>query len=136
MADQVTDYFRELLATGQFNWLTADVKAVFVDTTLYTFDLSHQFLSSVPVGARLATSGNLQGKTATGGACNADPLVLASVPAGPPSGQFLLYWDVGGDATASPIIIKLDSYSNLPVYFNGGNVTINWPTDANKIFRP
>lgn len=135
MSDQVTDYARELFATGQINWLTDNFKVVFIDTTLYTFDLSHQFLSAVPVGARIVTSGNLQNKTATGGACNADPIILPSV-SGPPSAQFIIVKDVGGDATASPIIIKIDSYQNLPVTFNGGNVTINWPTDQNKIFRP
>lgn len=133
MADAMYNYARESFLSGLLNLLTANVKAVLVDTSLYTFSLTHQFLSSIPAGARVFTSGNLSTKTTTDGAFNADPLVLTSV-SGAVCSCIVLYVDTGAAGT-STLLVKLDTYSGLPVTPNGGNITITWPTDANKIFR-
>lgn len=45
------------------NVVTGDVKIILIDTGAYTFDATHEFLSDVPLGARLATSGSLVGKS-------------------------------------------------------------------------
>jgi len=136
MPDQVYDNFRELLATGQFNWVADDVDAYLIDMNQYTFDIQHQFLSSVPVGARVAVA-TLTGKTATRGACMADTPTTFSLVNGPTIQAVLLVKNVSNDPSMSPLIVLIMSYSNLSnVTPNGGNIYVHWPSgDSNKIFR-
>jgi hypothetical protein len=134
MADQMYNFARQLFATAGLNWTSDTIKVILIDTTQYTFDITHQYLSSVPAGARVAVSGALANKSATGGACSADPVVFTSIT-GAACQAMIIFKDNGGDAATSPLICRLDSYSGLPVTPNGGNITVTWPTDANKIFR-
>jgi hypothetical protein len=50
----------EDLSSGAVN-----VKMVLVDTGAYTYSAAHDFLDDIPIGARIATSGNLVNKTVT-----------------------------------------------------------------------
>ena len=65
MADMFKLYLKAVLTGGSnVDLLTSDVRIVFVDTDDYTVDLTtHEFLPSIPAGARIATSGNLQSKS-------------------------------------------------------------------------
>lgn len=94
---------------------------------------THEFLSDVPAGARVATSGNLASKTATDGVADAADVTFSAVT-GDQSEALVIYKDTGVAGT-SPLIAYIDAATGLPVTPNGGDITVQWDSGANKIFR-
>lgn len=134
MANALYAKGRQAFLEGGIAWLTDNIKGVFVDTGAYTPNLAtHQYLSDIAAGARIATSPNLAGKTSTDGVADAtDPVVSAVTGASVEA--FVLYKDTGV-ASTSPLICFLDTATGLPFTPNGGDVTYVFPSDANKIFK-
>lgn len=112
-----------------------NIKAVLVDAASYTYSAAHEFLSDVPGGARVSTSGNLAGKalSSTTAVLDADDFVLASVTAGPPAENMIFYHDTGVEGT-SRLIAFFDTATGLPVTPNGGNINI--VINASGLFIP
>ena len=137
MANALYDKARERFLTGQLDWLTADIKVILVDAGAggaYTPNFtSHQYLSDVSAGARIATSGSLTSKTATGGAADAADVTFSAVT-GVSCEALILYKDTG-DPNTSPLIAYIDSGTGLPITPNGGDVVVTWDNGLNKIFR-
>lgn len=134
MANALYDNGRESFLRGEISWNADDIKAVLVDTALYTLDLdAHQFLSDIPGGARVATSANLAGKTTTDGVADANDVTFPTV-SGASVEALVLYQDTGVEAT-SRLIAYIDTATGLPVTPNGGDITIQWAATANRIFR-
>lgn len=134
MANNLYDTARTAFASGDIDWLADNIKSVLVDTDDYAVDLAaHDFLADIPAGARVATSGNLSGKTVTAGACYASPWVFPAV-SGDVAEALVIYKDTGNEAT-SQLIAYIDTVSGLPVTPNGTDVTVTPDTGANKIFR-
>lgn len=134
MANALYDTGRTAFASADIDWLADNIKSVLVDTNDYAVDLAtHDFLADIPAGARVATSGNLTGKTITAGACYASPWIFPAV-SGDVSEALVIYKDSGNEAT-SQLIAYIDSVSGLPVTPNGTDITITPDTGANKIFR-
>lgn len=134
MANALYDYGRQLFLTGGLNWLTDDIKVVLVDTNDYTVDLSaHQFLSSIPGAARVATSENLTGKTASGGVADADNVTFFTVT-GDVCEALVIYKDTGNAGT-SPLIAYIDTSTGLPITPNGADIIVNWSNSSSKIYR-
>jgi hypothetical protein len=111
---------------GALNLLTADVRLILVDTTVYTFDASHEFLSSVPSGARAAVSSSLTGKTidAATAAFKSDEKVIGSVPAGSALQAIIGYVHTGADATARLLWYQDEGVTGLPVTPDGRDIKI------------
>jgi hypothetical protein len=65
----------------------------------YTYDDSHEFLSSVPAGARIATSAALAGKSMTLGVFDADNATFSSVSSALTGDAIILFLDTGNEAT-------------------------------------
>ncbi|MDV7992055.1 hypothetical protein [Rhodococcus sp. IEGM 1374] len=119
---------------GSLNWAADNVKAVLVDTGAYTPNTAtHANLSDIPSGARVATSGNLTGKTVTGGVADAADITFTGV-SGASAECVVLYKDTGTAGT-SRLIAFIDTASGLPVTPNTGNVTITWSNASNRIFK-
>jgi len=134
MANALYDFGREGYLNGSLNWLTDDVRAILVDTALYTVNLAtDQFLTAIPGGARVATSGSLTTKTATAGVADADDVSFALVT-GASIEAVVLYKHTGVDATAR-LIAYIDTATGLPFTPSGGNVAIQWDNGVNKIFK-
>jgi hypothetical protein len=72
-------------------------------------------------------------KTVTLGVADAADITYSSV-SGSACAYIIIYKDSGVSAT-SPLIAKIDDYTGLPVTPNGGNITVSWPNDSNKIFK-
>ena len=125
-------YKQALLGNGGISLSADTIKVVLVDTASYTYSASHQYLSDVPSGMRVATSSALSTKTVTGGVFDADDVTLSSVT-GAQSEALVLYKDTGNEAT-SPLIAYIDTATGLPVTPNGGNITISWSNGSSKIF--
>lgn len=123
MANFVFDKAAGALWGADLAFDTDNVKAVLIDTALYTVDkINHQFLSDIAVGARVATTINLTGKTIVGRAINADDPVFTAA-AGAESEAVVFYQDTGVEAT-SRLIIYADTATGLPVTPNGTDITV------------
>jgi len=134
MADFVYDKGRQKFLEGSIAWLTANLKVVLVDGADYSPSQSaDEFLAAVAAGGRVATSGNFTTPTSTAGVADADDVTFTTV-SGDQSEMLVIYKDTADPAT-SPLICKVDSYNGLPITPNGGNITLTWPNDANKIFK-
>ena len=117
----------ESFAKGEIDWLGDDIKLVLLDDADYTAAVTtDQFLSDIPAAARVATSGNFTGKTATLGACDADDVVLTSVM-GDPVENAAVYQDTGIEST-SRLIMYLDTDTDGPISFTptGDKLTVRW----------
>lgn len=134
MANALYDKGRKAFMDGGIAILTDDIKVVLVDTATYTVDLvNHDFLDDIPVGERVATSGNLASKDSTAGVFDADDITFSTV-SGDVSEALVIYRDSGAAAT-SELLAYIDTATGLPVTPNGGDITVTWDSGANKIFK-
>lgn len=136
MANALYDFGRQGYLGGppQLNWLTDDVRAVLINTGLYTVNLTtDQYLAIIPVGARLSTSSTLTSKTVLAGVADADDCTFVAV-VGPACEAVVLYKNTGVDAT-SQLIAYIDTATGLPFVPSGGNVAIQWDDGPAKIFK-
>ncbi len=96
----------------------------------------NEFLSDIPGGARISTSGAIATGTRAiaNGAFQCEDVVHASVT-GSQVDAVLYYKDTGSAAT-SRLIFLADDYTNLPYTPNGSQVTVDTDqTGTNKLFR-
>lgn len=134
MANALFDKARQRFLEGQLTWTTDTIKAVLVDTGTYTPNLSaHEYLSDVSGGARISVSGAFSGKSATGGAADANDVTFTSV-SGASVEAIIIYKDTGVDAS-SPLIAYIDTATGLPITPNGGDIIVVWDGGANRIFK-
>lgn len=134
MANALYDKGREGFLAATIDWDTNNIKAVLVDTALYTVSLAtHQYLSDIAAGARIATSANLSAKTVAAGVADAADVTFSAVT-GASVEAIVLYQD-SGVATTSPLIAYIDTATGLPVTPNGGDITVTWDNGVNKIFK-
>lgn len=136
MANVVYPLARRECLRGGLSFTSSNIKAVLVDLGQYTYSASHEFLSDVPSGARVATSGNLASKTDTGGVADADDVTFVALTGGGGSADIIeaviLYIDTGSAAT-SRLLVFIDTAAGLPVTPTGGDHTIRW--NASGIFQ-
>lgn len=124
----------EAFLSGSISWSSHDIKVVLVDTAGYTVNLStHQYLSDIGAGYRIATSGNLAGKSVTDGVADASDATITAVT-GASVEALVIYKDTGNTAT-SPLICYIDTMTGLPFTPNGSDVTITWNNGADKILK-
>lgn len=122
---------REGFLDGSIDWDTNDIRMILVDTGAYAVNLAaHQFLSDVPLAARVATSGTLGSRTATNGTADAADFTFTSV-SGPSAEALVIYQHTGVEGT-SRLIAYIDTATGLPVVPDGGNISVTW--DAAGIF--
>jgi len=119
--------------------LADNVKAVFVDTALYTYSNADEFLTASPAGARIATSANLLGKTVT--TVNTDDVrfdcsdYTVTFPASQPTVEALVYYaDKGSDAT-SFLIKYMDTSASLPLTPPPGGGVVNVVVADDGVFE-
>lgn len=135
MANSLFDKGREsfLGQNPALDWDTDTIKIVLVDSG-YTINLAtHQYLSDIPSGNRVATSGALTTKTVTAGVADADDVTFTAAT-GNQVVKVVFYKDTG-TTTTSPLIGCIDTATGLPVTPNGGNIVIAFDSGANKIFK-
>lgn len=134
MANRLYDAGRQRFLEGEIAWLTDNIKAVLVDTAAYTVNTAtHQVLSDIPLAARVSTSPNLGGKTATAGVADADDVTFTNAT-GPTSEALVIFKD-SGDPNTSPLILYVDTATGLPVIPNGGSIAVQWDSGPNKLFK-
>lgn len=134
MANALYDKGREGFLDGSIDWDTDTIKAILIDTADYTVNLAtDDNLDDIPGAARVATSGALASKTVTAGVADAADVTFSAVT-GDTVEAIVLYKDTGVEST-SRLIAYIDSATGLPVTPNGGDITVQWDSGANKIFK-
>jgi hypothetical protein len=124
VASGLYDKGRQKFLEGGIAWLTDTIKGVLIDTGAYTPNLAtHEFLSDIPAGARIAISNALAGKTSTAGIADATDITFAAVP-GPTTVEAVAFYKDGGTPATSPLIVYVDSATGLPFTPNGGDVNL------------
>lgn len=138
MANTLYDKGRQKFLDGSISWSSDNIKVYLVrGYTPSTGSSGHEFLSDVTGGGGgtiVATSSNLASKTSTSGIADADDVVYSLVAAGAACNHLVIAKDTGAAGT-SPLIAVIDSASGLPITPNGGNITIQWDSGTNKIFK-
>lgn len=109
------DKAREAFGNGSINLGTDTIKAILVDAASYSPDTTtHQYLSSVPGGARIGTAVTLGTKSNVGGVFDAADVSFTGLVGAPTIEYILIYKDTGADAT-SPLIAIIDGFQNVTV---------------------
>ena len=115
---------------------TLDLTAVTVKAALlsdaYTYSAAHEFLSDISASV-LNTAQTLASKAVTGGVFDAADVVYTAVTSGANARYVALYHDTGTAGTSS-LIFFVDTATGLPMATNGGDITVQWDSGANKIF--
>jgi hypothetical protein len=132
MANLIFDSAREAFLNGGINWTSDDFRVVLISSG-YTFSSAHDFLNDIVGGNRVATSTSLTGKTSTAGVADAADITFTAVT-GSAVTQFVIYRHTGTESTSN-LIAYFDTATNLPITPNGGDITIQWDSGANKIFK-
>lgn len=131
---QLYDKGHQKVVDGTVDLLNDAIKAVLVDTSLYTFSAAHEFLSSIASGARVATSPALSNKQVlSAGVFDADDVTLPSV-SGATIEAIAIIKDTGSAAT-SPLLAWITSGSGLPYLPNGDDIDVIWDAGTYRIFK-
>lgn len=135
MANALYDAGRAAFLGADIDWLADNIKVSLVRG--YTPNMStHDMLDDVTGagGTLVATSGNLGTKTSTAGVADAADVTYTTVSAGASCAHLVLYKDTGTPST-SALIGLIDTATGLPITPNGGDITIQWDSGSNKIFK-
>lgn len=115
------------------DWVDDNIKVALIDLADYTPNFAtDEFFDVVPGAAVVATTANLTGKTAALGVHDADDTTLPTVT-GDVSEALLIYKDTG-TASTSPLIVLIDTATNLPITPAGIDIPVVWDNGADKIF--
>jgi len=134
MANSLYTKAKQGLIDGSIDLDTDDIRVVLVDGADYTPNLAtDDNLDDIPSGARVAVSGALQSKTVTDGVFDAADITISAV-SGDQFEYLVLYKHTGTEST-SRLILLIDSATGLPCTPNGSDITIQWDSGANKIFK-
>ena len=118
---------------GSIDWDSDDIRVVLLSEE-YVFSQLHENLDEVLVGARVATSSALAGKTTDAGIADADDVVFPAV-AGDEVVAIIIYQHTG-DEFSSRLIAYIDSVAlGFPLTPNGSDVRLRWSNGDSKIFR-
>ena len=124
---------REAFLGGDIQWDADDIRCILVDTGTYTVSINtHQFLNSIPAGARVAVTTQLISPTITLGVADAADITLTGVT-GLTTEAVVIYAHTGAEGT-SRLIAYIDN-AGVVLTPNGGDVTIQWDNGVNKIFK-
>lgn len=135
MANALYTAAKERCLAGGLGLDTKDVKACLIDTGAYTFNAGHTAFSQVATAARIGPLVSLSAKSITGGVFDADDVVFGSVT-GTTIEALIVYTSVAPDDTTSELIAYFDTVSaGLPATPNGANITVEWDSGTNRIFK-
>ena len=141
MANALFDVGRDAFLRGSLNWLTSPIRAQLVsianNPTAFIFNASlGTVFASVPTGARVGFSApSLGNKTATAGIADADDTVFTAV-SGPTVGAVLVFASTAtADGSDWQLVAYIDTATGEPVGPNGGDITAQWDSGTNKIFK-
>lgn len=125
---------REAAVTGAFTW-GGTIKVALMAAG-YVPDFTNQYLSDLPPGMILATSGALTTLATSNGYCTADTVNFGILNTGQTAGSVVFYFD-SGTPSSSQLIVFIDTPDcpGLPVVLNGLNYYFYQNIGAGGWFR-
>lgn len=132
MANALYPKWKEAIVQASANSsLSGTVKAVLLDTSLYTYSAAHEFYTSASAAA-IGTPQTINAKTFVNGLFDGDDVTFTGLT-GATAEAILIFIDTGSAATSRLVIYIDTGVGNLPVLPNGANVDITW--NASGIFQ-
>jgi hypothetical protein len=136
MANLLYDLGRQKFLNGEIDWTDDTIKLLLVDTGNYTVNIAtHEFHSDITAAGIEATSGAFGSKSSAAGVAGAANVVLSSVSASADECEAIIIYKEGGSSGTSPLIAYIDTATGLPVTPNGADITIEWDTGSDLIFK-
>jgi hypothetical protein len=124
MANAIYPKFKQSILQAGLDLSSLTIKALLVKTSSgYTYSSSHQYLSDISSGNRVATSPALTTKTFTNGAFDSDDPTFPSV-SGSVVGAIVLFDDTGVAGTSALIMYQDTGVTGLPLTPDGSDVQI------------
>ena len=134
MANALFDFYRSQCLTADVD-LDDSIVLVFVDHGIDTpVPATDDFLDDILAGARIATSGAFTSKTFTAGVFDAADVTVATV-SGASFESIVIYDNTPATEATKDLIAFIDTATGLPTTPNGGDITVQWNNDANRIFK-
>jgi len=132
MANAIYPLYKQALLDASANVDINDgtVKVALVDTGVYTYSASHEFLTSL--SGVVGTAQTINNTTVTNGLFDGDNVTYTAV-SGNTVEALVIYIDTGSSATSRLVAYIDTSVTGLPVTPNGGDITISW--NASGIFQ-
>jgi hypothetical protein len=126
MANKIYPKFKKATMTGgaNTNLLTGNVKAALVNTTSYTYNDAHEFLSDVAGAAIIASTGAAGSKSVTDLAAFLSGTVVASSVTGAEIDAVILYIDTGSGSTSRLVAYYDTGVTGLPVTPAGASYNV------------
>jgi len=125
MANAVYPLYKQALIQGTAGTsLTGTLKAVLIDTAVYTYSAAHDFYNDVSAGA-VGTPGTIGSKTYTNGLLDGADVTFTAV-SGASCEAIILFLDTGTAGTSALVAYIDTGVTGLPVTPNGGDITITW----------
>jgi hypothetical protein len=125
MANEIYPKFKEALwnQPANSNASTGTVKVALVDTGVYTYSASHEFVSSL--SGTVGTAQTIGNKTFTNGVLDGDNVTFTGVT-GNTIEALVIYIDTGNASTSRLISYQDTNVTGLPATPIGGDFTITW----------
>ena len=123
-------YKEAVIQSSANSSLTGTVKVALVDTSTYTYNAAHEFLSSLT--GRVGTDQTIGAtKSYTNGVFDGGDVTFTAV-SGATVVALVIYIDTGVAGTSRLVAFIDTGVTGLPVTPNGGNISITW--NASGIF--
>jgi hypothetical protein len=117
MSNQLYNKGRELHATGGVNWTTSDIRMCLVYSS-YTFDATHEFLTSILPAERCAV-GVIANRTATDGYCDGDEVPFVGLDCTTDNVAYIVFYLHTGDDATSSLLVYYDVVGGFPLVQDG-----------------
>jgi hypothetical protein len=150
MSNALYDFGRNEFMLGHISWDTDEFRLVMFDGTNSNPSYKHvtnqatdENLDDITSAGRVADSGTAMtaktpdGTTSTAGVADAANVTFSGVSqANSQKGdEISIYKYVSGSEATSRLLVNIDTATGLPVTPNGGDITVQWDSGANKIFK-
>ncbi len=110
---------------GDIVLLTDTIKFVIVDLADYTYSSTHEFLSDIPSGARVAITSALSSKVVEDTAAFKSDNAIAATVTGDEIEAIVMFKDTGDAATSRLILFQDTGLTGAPFTPNGSDVRIS-----------
>jgi hypothetical protein len=147
MSNALYDWGRNEFLLGHISWDTDAIRVVMFDgnTTSYkhvTNQATDEDYADITAAGIVANSGaNMTGKTpdgttSTAGVADGGDTTFSSVSqANSQKGDEISIYKHTGTAADDTLLVNIDTATGLPVTPNSGDITVQWDSGANKIFK-
>jgi hypothetical protein len=131
MANAIYPKFKEAILTGaaNSNMSSTNVRVALVDTGTYTYNASHEFLTSL--SGIVGTAQLIGSKTFVNGVFDGADVTYTAV-SGASVEALVIYIDTGTAGTSRLVAYIDTGVTGLPVTPNGGDISVTW--NASGIF--